>query len=53
MSNWNFEDMGDFADAAAAELMEFGHSRGNGIDLHRRIDGNLKTRQMLMGPEPL
>ena len=36
-----------------AELMEFGHSRGNGIDLHRRIDGNLKTRQMLMGPEPL
>ncbi|WP_086740381.1 hypothetical protein [Erythrobacter colymbi] len=36
-----------------AELMEFGHSRGNGIDLHRRIDGNLKTRQMLVGPEPL
>jgi len=36
-----------------AELMEFGHSRGNGIDLRRRIDGNLKTRQMLMGPEPL
>ena len=36
-----------------AELMEFGHSRGNGIDLHRRIDGNLKTRQMLVAPEPL
>lgn len=36
-----------------AELMEFGHSHGNGIDLHRRIDGNLKTRQMLIGPEPL
>lgn len=36
-----------------AELMEFGHSRGNGIDLHRRIDGNLKTRERLMGPEPL
>lgn len=36
-----------------AELMDFGHSRGNGIDLHRRIDGNLKTRQMLVGPEPL
>ena len=35
------------------ELMEFGHSRGNGIDLHRRIDGNLKPRQMLVGPEPL
>jgi hypothetical protein len=36
-----------------AELMEFGHSRGNGIDLHRRIDGNLKTRQMIVGPETL
>lgn len=36
-----------------AELMEFGHSSGNGIDLHRRIDGNLKTRERLMGPEPL
>lgn len=36
-----------------AELMEFGHSRGNGIDLDRRIDGNLKTRERLMGPEPL
>ncbi len=35
------------------EELRYPHSRGNGIDLHRRIDGNLKTRQMLMGPEPL
>ncbi|MEP3145467.1 hypothetical protein [Qipengyuania citrea] len=36
-----------------AQLMEFRVTRGNGIDLHRRFDGNLKTRMMLTGPEPL
>ncbi len=36
-----------------AQLMEFSAARGNGIDLHRRVDGNLKTRMMLTRPEPL
>ena len=36
-----------------AQLMEFSPARGNGIDLHRRLDGNLKTRMMLTRPEPL
>ncbi len=36
-----------------AQLMEFSAARGNGIDLHRRVVGNLKTRMMLTRPEPL
>jgi hypothetical protein len=36
-----------------AKLMEFPARGGNGINLHRRFDGNLPTRQMLTGPDPL
>lgn len=36
-----------------AELMEFREDLHNGIDLHRRVDGNLKTRLMIKGPEAM
>lgn len=36
-----------------AKLMDFIDTRHNGIDLHRRYDGNLTTRTMLTGSEPL
>lgn len=36
-----------------AKLMDFPARGGNGINLHRRFDGNLSTRQMLTGPDPL
>ncbi len=36
-----------------AELMTFGPRTGHIIDLHRRPDGNLKTRMMLTRPESL
>lgn len=36
-----------------ARLMEFTAARGNGIDLHRTPNGDLPTRMMLTGPEPL
>ncbi|MBA4044670.1 MAG: hypothetical protein C0471_09665 [Erythrobacter sp.] len=36
-----------------AELMEFREDFHNGIDLHRRVDGNLKTRLMINGPEAM
>ena len=36
-----------------AKLMDFPARGGNGINLHRRFDGNLPTRQMLTGPDPL
>ncbi|QNE07712.1 hypothetical protein [Croceicoccus marinus] len=35
------------------ELMEFTPSYSHTIDLNRRVDGNLKTRMMLTGPDPL
>ncbi|MFX7926573.1 hypothetical protein ABTK22_19720, partial [Acinetobacter baumannii] len=37
----------------AAELMIFAPRAGHIIDLHRRPDGNLKTRMMLSRPEAL
>lgn len=36
-----------------AKLMEFREDLHNGIDLNRRVDGNLKTRIMLTGPEAM
>ena len=36
-----------------AELMEFTPTYSHAINLNRRIDGNLRTRMMLTGPEPL
>jgi hypothetical protein len=36
-----------------AALMKFEPGAGHIIDLHRRPDGNLKTRLMVTGPEPL
>lgn len=35
------------------KLMTFSKQMGNGIDLRRRIDGNLYTRPNITGPEPL
>jgi hypothetical protein len=36
-----------------AEVMEFTEQLHNGIDLNRRVDGNLKTRLTLSGPEAM
>ncbi|KEQ53737.1 hypothetical protein [Sphingobium chlorophenolicum] len=36
-----------------ADLMKFDPGAGHIIDLHRRPDGNLKTRLMVTGPRPL
>ena len=36
-----------------ARSMEFTAARGNGIDLHRSPNGDLPTRLMLTGPDPL
>lgn len=36
-----------------ADLMTFGSRTGHIIDLHRRPEGNLKTRMMLVRPESL
>ena len=36
-----------------AKLMHFLAPGGNGVNLHCRFDGNLPTRQMLTGPDPL
>ena len=35
------------------KLMTFSQRMGNGIDLRRRVDGNLHTRPMITNPEPL